>query len=1144
MRFGIRCLILVFLVSSLILARDEDPNPAWKNEIEYPSEPFQSWTSPPYVKFTIITKEDYDPNTVYYQDCRVYEYHYDFALEQLEPFIGMTVEEFDEVTLHEAGQQAVLGAVIFSPWADPPFNEYGIQLVRNDPYSREEIVRLFHIVKASVIAEPNVTAYYFPTYEQYAVAQQNSDWFESRGIPIGSTAQWAEGNASYSDGWALGTFKFFPGDEIQTAFTDGDLRPEDILLTNGVPAEIPSIAGIISLAPSTPNSHVAILARSQGVPFVHLAIEQDAAHAQSLVGRDVYLAVASESYSLWSTVKLLNVDSLSEQEKASILALKETSPLAIQPMIPLGRLWADTKDLQPGDIGYVGGKAANYGILRQAIPDNSLPAMAFSFDLWNAFLDQSLPHLAPMILAPGVHRLFWADGDLEQGPFHTSFKLSRSGEEVGLFDTDGLTLIDGISFGPQQTDVSYGRSIDGGDLWQFFENPSPGAPNSQTSENKGLVINEFMADNETFLEDPAEPGEYPDWIELYNGSDDTVILNGLFLTDDLNDPTKWQIRMPFSGATLRDEIGLRLSQYTQYPPADMQSLSRDLAAIRILLGNASVAQFDLELQIAVIDALQKFGFDPREKIRFRSSTNVEDSVQFTGAGLYESYSGCLADDLDQDDDGPCACDVSDQTEQGVIGAIRRVFASFYNDNAFLERLKYGIDEADVGMALLAHHSFPDEIELANGVATLDKSGGPNWLADIVTQKGAVSVTNPPANAVPEQVRIDYSPLRGPSPWLMQRSSLVPLREDTVLEWEREYIELYELLVAAAERYCQVVQKESPVLDFEFKKIAPEGKLIVKQIREIPQQGNVEYATPFLFGEPRTYCTLQGRGSNVFTSHRLKSRWTLQPKNLWLTEVNLHECIYVEARIEYIADGQIREVFAELPLLPAAAHVYEGPQWEFDQYALIDTWRFPELCNPRTYQLRTEPLFQSSVPDPIVTPDDFRIGIEVEHAMPVSVDDVNTVTTEGVSLYQPWTPSDQDFLEVCSLDDPNTGISVTVEHYVHWSMMGGTPTSVQFEKTRIEGLTTEPIVLTGYFSQSFGGGAHLCPKDFLFEPALEPGISQMILDELEANNIRLIYYTTGARECRPTEWRDTPPRIKFYGFDDVWGCPGGGNANSR
>ena len=1123
-------LSLVLLFSCLVFAGGEEPEQAWKNQIEYPDEEFQSWTSPPYVKFTIITKEGFDPNVVYYQDCQMYEYHFDFALEQLDPFIGMTIEQFDDVTLREDGQQAVLGAVIFSPWADPPYNEYGIQFVRNDPYSREEIVRLFNTVKSTVIAEPNVTAYYFPTYEQYTVAEQNRDWLESQGILIGSTAQWAEGNAGYSDGWALGKLKFFTGGEIQTAFTNDDLLAGDILLTDGVPAEIPSVAGIISLMPSTPNSHVAILAKSQGVPFVYLAIEQDAVRAQSLVNHNVYLAVSSENMLFSSAVKLLDAGSLSEQEKSSLLALKDTSPLMITPMMQWGQLWADTNDLQPSDICYVGGKAANFGILRRAVPNNSPRAMAFSFDLWNAFLDQSLPNLAPIVLEPGGYALFWADDDTEQGAFHTGFKLDKSGEEIGLFDSDGQTLIDGLSFSPQQQDISYGRSVDGGELWQFFENPSPGATNTQAGNGGRLVINEFMADNKKTIEDPAEPGEFPDWIELYNGTSDTITLSGMFLTDDLSDPTKWQIRTPVAAGTLREQIAQYLSQYTSYPPADLKGLSRDLAAIRNLIENANVTRFEPELKSTVIDALQTFGFEPGVKIRFRSSTNVEDSEKFTGAGLYDSYSGCLADDLDQDDAGPCACDASDNGEQGVFQAIRKVFASFYNDNAFLERLKHGVNEADAGMALLAHHSFPDEIELANGVATMEKSPGVDWTANVVSQMGAVSVTNPPADAVPEEVGIDYSPFRGAYPWLIQRSSLVPLRENTVLEWEQEYIELYELLVSAAQQYCQVVQKDDLMLDFEFKKVAPDGKLILKQIREIPQPGNAEYTTPYMLAEPREFWSLQGRGSNVFTSHRMKSRWMLKPKNMWLSEDNLQQCIYDTAEIEYIADGQVRHVSVELPSLPGAEHEYEKPEWEFGPYVVTDTWRFEDLDNPRTYRLRTKPLYQNILNDPVVTPDDLRIDLEVEYETPVLITNINTTSTEDTTLYQPWTPTDQDYLEECSFDDPNTGVSVTVQHYVRWSMMGGTPTSVQFKQTLIEGLTTEPIILTGYFSQSIGGGSHLCPKNFLFEPALEPGISQTILEELKDKNVKYIYYTTGSRECRITEWENTPPQIILYGFE--------------
>ena len=55
---------------------------------------------------------------------------------------------------------------------------------------------------------------------------------------------------------------------------------------------------------------------------------------------------------------------------------------------------------------------------------------------------------------------------------------------------------------------------------------------------KTVVINEFMASNTRTL---ADAGQYEDWIELYNTSSQTVDVGGMYLTDDLTDPTKWQI---------------------------------------------------------------------------------------------------------------------------------------------------------------------------------------------------------------------------------------------------------------------------------------------------------------------------------------------------------------------------------------------------------------------------------------------------------------------------------------------------------------------------------------------------------------------------------------------------------------------------
>ncbi len=75
--------------------------------------------------------------------------------------------------------------------------------------------------------------------------------------------------------------------------------------------------------------------------------------------------------------------------------------------------------------------------------------------------------------------LIWADEDGSNTPGpHASFKLSASGEELFLLDTDAnlKAVLDSISFGPQETDWSYGRTVADADVWAIME-PTPGAAN-------------------------------------------------------------------------------------------------------------------------------------------------------------------------------------------------------------------------------------------------------------------------------------------------------------------------------------------------------------------------------------------------------------------------------------------------------------------------------------------------------------------------------------------------------------------------------------------------------------------------------------------------------------------------------------------
>ncbi|HSW02249.1 MAG TPA: hypothetical protein VLI39_18945 [Sedimentisphaerales bacterium] len=136
------------------------------------------------------------------------------------------------------------------------------------------------------------------------------------------------------------------------------------------------------------------------------------------------------------------------------------------------------------------------------------------------------------------------------------------------------------------------------------------------------------------------------------------------------------------------------------------------------------------------------------------------------------------------------------------------------------------------MALLVHHSFPDENELANGVAVIDRNS--EWSRDInmVTQAGAVSVTNPQGGSVPEEVVVTMYSF-GRYAQRIRQSNLVPLGA-TVMQWDDDCFALGELLVKVGEEFALTTGRDEFVLETEFKKLAPDGKLVVKQVREIPQ----------------------------------------------------------------------------------------------------------------------------------------------------------------------------------------------------------------------------------------------------------------------------------------------------------------------
>ncbi len=144
-------------------------------------------------------------------------------------------------------------------------------------------------------------------------------------------------------------------------------------------------------------------------------------------------------------------------------------------------------------------------------------------------------------LDDGDFLTFWLDGETTEGINHANFSLSATGGTLQL--TDGVTVIDSVTFEAMADDLSLARVPDGDGEWESTDRPTPDAANLASLvviEPVVLYINEFMADNDTFIEDPDEAGAYEDWVELYNPGTEAIDLSGMYMTDDPTDPVQWQ----------------------------------------------------------------------------------------------------------------------------------------------------------------------------------------------------------------------------------------------------------------------------------------------------------------------------------------------------------------------------------------------------------------------------------------------------------------------------------------------------------------------------------------------------------------------------------------------------------------------------
>ncbi len=237
--------------------------------------------------------------------------------------------------------------------------------------------------------------------------------------------------------------------------------------------------------------------------------------------------------------------------------------------------------------------------------------------------------------------------------------------------------------------------------------------------------------------------------------------------------------------------------------ADLETRIDMLKEFRKTIKRADMPQWMLdELQV------MHDQFPAGSSVRCRSSTNNEDLPGFSGAGLYTSK--------------------TQHPEEGHISkSIKQLYASMWNFRAYDERDFYRVDHYIAAMGVLCHPNFKDE--KSNGVGvSIDPIYQTENTFYLNTQVGESLITNPDANAIPEEILLNEDPEQGYS--ILRRSNLVHNGE---LVMGEEYLDLMRT-------YLKVIHDEFAILynvvgaegfgmDIEYK-VTSADQLIIKQAR--------------------------------------------------------------------------------------------------------------------------------------------------------------------------------------------------------------------------------------------------------------------------------------------------------------------------
>ena len=197
-----------------------------------------------------------------------------------------------------------------------------------------------------------------------------------------------------------------------------------------------------------------------------------------------------------------------------------------------------------------------FELYNRGVQPVSLGGLSFTDDLTKKTLSPVRPLSFIGTGAHGFLRL-QADNNPDAGADHVSFKLSKSGDTIGLYSPAG-TLVTAVSFGAQQLGISQGRFPDGsGYIASFNGTASPGESNYLPLAD--VVVNEVLSHTDLPLEDA---------VEFYNSGAAAANIGGWFISNTQDDLKKYRV----ADGTAISAGGFKVFYEYQFNPTNSSSV--------------------------------------------------------------------------------------------------------------------------------------------------------------------------------------------------------------------------------------------------------------------------------------------------------------------------------------------------------------------------------------------------------------------------------------------------------------------------------------------------------------------------------------------------------------------------------------------